>query len=117
LKRDSVKESTSLAGERNPRLIIRTGNGERAIARSLAAPNLRRRKAMNQDQFKGRWNQFKGELKKKWGELTDDDLLQIEGNYDEFMGTVQKRYGDRKQEVSKWADQWFQSDQPARPGV
>jgi uncharacterized protein YjbJ (UPF0337 family) len=106
LKRDSVKESTSLAGERNPRLIIRTGNGERAIARSLAAPNLRRRKAMNQDQFKGRWNQFKGELKKKWGDLTDDDLLQM-------------RYGDRKEEVNKWADQWFQTDQPAgtRTGV
>ncbi len=74
---------------------------------------------MNQDQFKGRWNQFKGELKKKWGELTDDDLLQIEGNYDKFMGTVQKRYGDRKEEVSMWADQWFQTDQPAgtRTGV
>jgi uncharacterized protein YjbJ (UPF0337 family) len=68
---------------------------------------------MNQDQFKGRWNQFKGELKKKWGEFTDDDILQIEGNYDKFTGTLQQRYGDRKAEVNKWADDWFQTNQPA----
>ena len=36
---------------------------------------------MNKDQFKGSWQQFKGELKKKWGQLTDDDLLEAEGNY------------------------------------
>jgi uncharacterized protein YjbJ (UPF0337 family) len=66
---------------------------------------------MNQDQFKGRWSQFKGELKKKWGQLTDDDLLQIEGNYDKFIGTVQTRYGDRKDEVKKWVDQWYQNDE------
>ena len=66
---------------------------------------------MNQDQFKGRWSQFKGELKKKWGQFTDDDLLQIEGNYDKFIGTVQTRYGVRKDEVKKWLDQWYQNDE------
>lgn len=66
---------------------------------------------MNSDQFKGRWNQFKGELKKKWADFTDDDLLQIEGNYDKFTGKVQERYGDKKDEVSRWADQWHSSAQ------
>ena len=41
---------------------------------------------MNKDQFKGRWTQFKGELKKQWGKFTDDDLLQIEGDYQKFQG-------------------------------
>lgn len=63
---------------------------------------------MNKDQFKGRWTQFKGELKKQWGQFTDDDLLQIEGDYQKFQGTLQARYGDKKQEVSRWADQWFE---------
>jgi uncharacterized protein YjbJ (UPF0337 family) len=63
---------------------------------------------MNKDQFKGRWTQFKGELKKQWGKFTDDDLLQIEGDYQKFQGTLQARYGDRKEEVSRWADQWFE---------
>jgi uncharacterized protein YjbJ (UPF0337 family) len=61
---------------------------------------------MNADQFKGR-AQFKGELKKQWGNFTDDDLLQIEGDYQKFQGKLQAKYGDRKEEVSRWTDQWF----------
>ena len=63
---------------------------------------------MNRDQFKGMWNQFKGELKQAWGKFTDDDLKQIEGDYDKFMGTVQRHYGDQKEELSQWADKWYQ---------
>ncbi|HEX9444299.1 MAG TPA: CsbD family protein [Candidatus Binatia bacterium] len=62
---------------------------------------------MNQDQFKGSWKEFKGELKKKWGQITDDDLLQAEGDYEKFKGIVQKRYGDKKEEIHKWTDDWY----------
>ena len=48
---------------------------------------------MNADQLKGKWMQFKGELKQQWGKFTDDDLQQIEGIYDRFVGKVQERYG------------------------
>jgi uncharacterized protein YjbJ (UPF0337 family) len=61
---------------------------------------------MNADTFQGKWNQFKGELKRQWGKFTDDDLTQIEGNYDKFKGKVQERYGDRKDELETWADKW-----------
>jgi uncharacterized protein YjbJ (UPF0337 family) len=64
---------------------------------------------MNGDQFKGRWKELKGDLKKQWGKFTDDDLLQIEGDYDKFTGLLQQRYGDQKEEVSRWADQWYES--------
>jgi len=63
---------------------------------------------MNTDQFKGKWMQFKGELKKQGGRFTDDDLRQIEGNYEKFVGKLQERYGDKKEEVSKWAEEWHQ---------
>jgi uncharacterized protein YjbJ (UPF0337 family) len=62
---------------------------------------------MDANQFKGSWHQFKGELKKKWGELTDDDLLEAEGGYEKFLGVIQKRYGDGKAEVKRWADDWY----------
>ena len=57
---------------------------------------------MNADQLKGKWMQFKGELKEKYGKFTDDDLQQIEGNYDKFVGKAQERYGDKKDELMKW---------------
>src|SRR5215469_15477927 len=63
---------------------------------------------VNKDQFQGKWKQFKGDLKKKWGKFTDDDLLVIEGNYDKFEGKLQERYGDRKAEVKQWTDEWFE---------
>ena len=69
---------------------------------------------MNADHFKGKWNQFKGELKKKWGEITDDDLTTVEGNYDKFKGLMQERYADRKDEVSKWADEWYRTPRRTR---
>jgi uncharacterized protein YjbJ (UPF0337 family) len=62
---------------------------------------------MNKNQFKGSWQQFKGELKKKWGQFTDDDLLEAEGDYEKFLGLVQKKYGDQKEEVTQWADDWY----------
>lgn len=73
---------------------------------------------MNADQFKGKWIQFKGEVKQKWGKLTDDDLMQVEGNYDKFIGKVQERYGDKKEDVVRWADDWHtqQGKSGARPG-
>ena len=42
---------------------------------------------MNADHFKGKWNQFKGELKKKSGEFMYDDIMQIQGDYDKFKGS------------------------------
>jgi uncharacterized protein YjbJ (UPF0337 family) len=69
---------------------------------------------VNKDQFQGNWKQFKGDLKKQWGKLTDDDLLIIEGNYDKFEGRVQERYGDKKEEVKRWTDEWFKKHHPVR---
>ena len=34
---------------------------------------------MNADQLKGKWMQFKGELKQKYGKFTDDDLSRSKG--------------------------------------
>ena len=69
---------------------------------------------VNKDQFEGNWKQFKGDLKKQWGKLTDDDLLIIEGNYEKFEGRVQERYGDKKEEVKRWTDEWFKKHHPVR---
>ena len=68
---------------------------------------------LNEEQFKGKWKQFKGELKKKWGNFTDDDLLYIEGRRDKLDGKIQERYGDRKDDVKKWVDEWFEQHNPA----
>jgi len=66
---------------------------------------------MNKEQFQGKWLQFKGELKQKWGDFTDNDLIEAEGDYDKFLGVVQKRYGDRKEEIERWTEDWCEREE------
>ncbi len=56
---------------------------------------------MNIDVLKGKWKEMKGDVKAKWGKLTDDDLKQIEGNQDKLLGILQQRYGYSKDQAEK----------------
>ncbi|REK18173.1 MAG: CsbD family protein [Planctomycetota bacterium] len=56
---------------------------------------------MNWDQIQGKWQQAKGQVKEKWGDLTDDDLDRIDGKRDQLVGTVRERYGIAKEEAEK----------------
>lgn len=67
---------------------------------------------MNAEQLKGKWLQFKGELKEKYGKFIDDELKQIEGNCEKFVGKVQERYGDKKDVLMKWVDEWHEKSTP-----
>ena len=60
-----------------------------------------RRPVMNWDTIKGQWKQFKGKVKEKWGDLTDDDLDIIDGKRDQLVGKLQERYGYAKDEAEK----------------
>src|SRR6202021_2095653 len=50
---------------------------------------------MNWDQVEGKWKQYSGKAKEKWGKLTDDDLEVIRGRRDQLIGKIQERYGIR----------------------
>ena len=54
----------------------------------------------NSDIVKGKWNEVKGEVRKAWGKLTDDDLESTKGDFEKIGGLIQKHYGQTKQEVS-----------------
>ncbi len=50
-------------------------------------------------QVKGSWNEVKGKLKQKYGQLTDNDLSFAEGKEDELLGRLQQRLGKSKEEL------------------
>jgi uncharacterized protein YjbJ (UPF0337 family) len=56
---------------------------------------------MTKLQFKGSWNEVKGKLKQKYGDLTDDDLVFAEGKEDELLGRLQQRLGKSKEELRR----------------
>ena len=62
---------------------------------------------MNKDSLKGKWKQLKGDIKSKWGKLTDDDIKEIEGNQEKLVGKIQDRYGKNKEEAKKEYNDWI----------
>jgi len=61
---------------------------------------------MNWNEIEGRWMQVRGQLKGKWGKLTDDDVMKCEGKRDRLVGAIQSRYGIAKDEASRQVDDW-----------
>ena len=68
---------------------------------------------MNTDILKGNWKQLTGEIKSKWGELTDDEIQQAEGERDRFVGLIQERYGMAKADAEAEVDRFFAELQSA----
>lgn len=64
---------------------------------------------MNEAQIKGNWNQIKGKVKEKWGQLTNDDLDQIDGKADQLVGAIQKRYGRSQEQAKEDVREWRRS--------
>lgn len=60
-----------------------------------------RNTSMTKLEFKGNWNEIKGKLKQKYGQLTDDDLTFAEGKDDELLGRLQQRLGRTKEEIRR----------------
>ncbi|MBI3942879.1 MAG: CsbD family protein [Chloroflexi bacterium] len=71
---------------------------------------------MNEDIFEGKWKQAKGQIKQWWGELTDDDVKQVEGNRDKLIGKLQERYGYTRQraedEVNRRFNEYERQNRP-----
>lgn len=61
---------------------------------------------MNSDTLKGNWEQVKGHAQKKWGELTDDELDEINGNRKILAGKIQERYGRAREEAEREIDEF-----------
>lgn len=57
------------------------------------------------DKLKGNWNQLKGKVQQKWGDLTDDDLMYEEGKENELLGRIQEKTGESKENVKKFIDE------------
>lgn len=60
---------------------------------------------MNRDEIMGNWKQFKGQLRERYGELTDDELEAAKGNQEQLTGLIQEKYGKSKEEASREIDE------------
>ncbi len=64
---------------------------------------------MNLDILKGQWQQMKGEVRRQWGRLTDDDLDQVQGDAEKMIGKLQERYGYARDEAEREIDDFLRA--------
>jgi uncharacterized protein YjbJ (UPF0337 family) len=68
---------------------------------------------MNKEQVQGKAEQLKGEIKKTWAKLTDNDIMLLEGKRDQFLGKLKEHYGLAKEDAEtkvKAIEDAFKSD-------
>lgn len=57
---------------------------------------------MNQQTLEGNWNEIKGKLHERWGQLTNDDLQKARGNVDQLVGVIQRKTGEARERVEQY---------------
>jgi uncharacterized protein YjbJ (UPF0337 family) len=60
---------------------------------------------VNTQVLQGQWNQVRGQLKKKWGQLTEDDLKFGNGNLDQLVGRIQNKTGEAREAIESFLDE------------
>src|SRR5690349_9815558 len=59
---------------------------------------------VNQEVLQGRWNELKGTIREKWGQLTKDDIQTFNGNVEQFIGLVERKTGETRDAINHFLE-------------
>lgn len=60
---------------------------------------------LNQQQIKGNWNEIKGKVRERWGQVTDDDLSRAKGDGEQLVGLIQRKTGEAREAIEGFFDE------------
>jgi uncharacterized protein YjbJ (UPF0337 family) len=60
---------------------------------------------VNQQTLQGNWNEIKGRLRNKWGQLTNDELQSFDGNVERLIGLIQRKTGEGRSSVEHFLEE------------
>jgi uncharacterized protein YjbJ (UPF0337 family) len=61
---------------------------------------------MDWDEIERSWSELKGEVKRQWSKLNDEDVELVKGKYAELLGLLQERYGHAKEQAEREINDW-----------
>lgn len=78
----------------------------------------------NQATMAGNWNELKGRVRSKWGQMTDDMIEQCKGNMEALVGSIQRATGETTEKIQDFlnagmdqgADLYNQASKAVRAG-
>jgi uncharacterized protein YjbJ (UPF0337 family) len=60
---------------------------------------------VNSQTLQGHWDEVKGQLREKWGQLTGDDLERFSGDVDKLVGLIQRKTGAARSAIEDYLDE------------
>ncbi len=63
---------------------------------------------ITEEQMTGNWNQLKGLIREKWGQITDDELQEVQGEFGQLVGMIQQKTGEARHEIERTLDRLSQ---------
>ena len=60
---------------------------------------------INQQVLSGQWNELAGQIREKWGDLTDQELQQVRGNGQQLLGLIQRKTGESREAIERQLDE------------
>lgn len=52
-----------------------------------------------QAELTGKWNEVKGYVRDRWGEVSNDELAQCEGDVEQLIGLLQQKTGETRERI------------------
>ncbi|NLY00575.1 MAG: CsbD family protein [Rhodopirellula sp.] len=60
---------------------------------------------VNEQQLQGNWNEIRGNIRSRWGQISDDELTTFNGNVEELVGTIQRKTGESQEAIRNYLDE------------
>lgn len=61
--------------------------------------------SVNQQTLEGNWNEIKGQLRERWGQLSGDELDRAQGNVEQLVGTIQRQTGEAREYIETYLEE------------
>lgn len=59
---------------------------------------------ISRQELEGHWNEVKGRIQERWGQITEDELQQAHGDANQLVGVLQQRTGETRREIEDFLE-------------
>lgn len=60
---------------------------------------------VTRQELSGKWNTIAGSVKERYGQITDNDLKQVEGDLNQLAGLIQQKTGQSREQIESFFDE------------
>lgn len=72
---------------------------------------------VNENMFKENWREIKGDIRKAWGKLSEDELEKTNGDMKQVSSLINQRYGDSQESYNKRLTDIFHREKASPNGI